>query len=91
MDPAQTSRKHPRSPGVVSGLLSLSRNLGLIAGASALFTFASATVDIETARPEAIATGMRITFVVAAVLIAVALAIAIGRHAHATRVSGDVS
>jgi EmrB/QacA subfamily drug resistance transporter len=73
--------------GVVSGLLSLSRNLGLITGASvmgALFTFASATVDIETARPDAIATGMRITFVVAAVLIAVALAIAIGRHAHAT-------
>ncbi|WP_457299803.1 MFS transporter [Phyllobacterium sp. P5_D12] len=73
----------PDRRGVVSGLLSLSRNLGLITGASvmgALFTFASATMDIETARPEAIATGMRITFVVAAVLIAVALAIAIGRH-----------
>ena len=69
--------------GVISGLLSLSRNLGLITGASvmgALFTFASATVDIKTARPEAISTGMRITFVVAAVLISVALAVAIGRR-----------
>jgi MFS family permease len=65
--------------GVVSGMLSLSRNLGLITGASvmgAVFALASATVDITTARPAAIAAGMRITFAVAAILIVVALAIA---------------
>ncbi|WP_431284423.1 MFS transporter [Humitalea sp. 24SJ18S-53] len=63
--------------GVISGLLNLSRNLGLITGASvmgAVFTFASATTDVATAHPSAVATGMRITFAVAAVLMAVALA-----------------
>ena len=58
-------------------------NLGLITGASVMgtvFTVASATIDITTARPEAVATGMRITFVVAAILIVVALAIAVGHH-----------
>ena len=67
--------------GVISGMLSLSRNLGLITGASvmgAVFALASATVDITTARPEAVATGMRITFAAAAILIVVALAIAVG-------------
>jgi MFS family permease len=69
----------PDQRGVVSGMLNLSRNLGLITGASvmgAVFAFASATTDITTARPEAVATGMRITFAVAAILIVVALAIA---------------
>jgi hypothetical protein len=58
--------------GVISGMLNLSRNLGLITGASvmgAVFAVASATTDITTARPEAVATGMRITFAVAAALI----------------------
>ena len=67
--------------GVISGMLNLSRNLGLITGASvmgAVFTLASATTDITTARPDAVATGMRITFALAAILIAVALAIAVG-------------
>jgi MFS family permease len=86
---------HPDQRGVISGLLNLSRNLGLITGASvmgAVFAFASATIDITTAPPEAIATGMRITFTVAAVLIVVALAIAVASHALATRSSlrGDV-
>jgi EmrB/QacA subfamily drug resistance transporter len=65
--------------GLVSGMLNLSRNLGLITGASvmgAVFALASGTIDIMTARPEAVAAGMRITFAVAAVLIVVALAIA---------------
>jgi len=56
----------------------VSRNLGLITGASvmgAVFAFASATADITTAPPEAVATGMRITFAVAALLIVAALAI----------------
>lgn len=67
--------------GVVSGTLTLSRNLGLVTGASvmgAVFAFASATSDITTAPPGAVATGMRITFGVAAVLVLVALAVAVG-------------
>ena len=69
--------------GVISGMLTLSRNLGLITGASvmgALFAFASAAIDITTASPDAVAAGMRITFAVATILIAVALAIAIGTY-----------
>ena len=82
--------------GVASGMLNLSRNLGLITGASvmgAVFALASATIDITTARPEAVATGMRITFAVAAILIVVALALAVGSRAVTTRPSlpGDVS
>ncbi|WP_415767330.1 MFS transporter [Pseudomonas sp. ZB1P45] len=78
----------PDERGVISGMLNLSRNLGLITGASALgavFALASASVDIATARPEAVASGMRITFAVALVLIAVALAIALGSRALAVR------
>jgi EmrB/QacA subfamily drug resistance transporter len=82
--------------GVISGMLNLSRNLGLITGASfmgAVFAFASATIDITAARPEAVATGMRITFAVAVILIVVALAIGIGSRVLATRPSlpGDMS
>jgi EmrB/QacA subfamily drug resistance transporter len=74
--------------GVVSGMLNLSRNLGLITGASAMgavFAFASHAADIAAAPPEAVATGMRVTFAVAAALIACALAIAAGSRALATR------
>jgi EmrB/QacA subfamily drug resistance transporter len=65
--------------GVVSGMLSLSRNLGLITGTAlmgAVFTLASGT-DITTAPPEAVAGGMRVTFLMAAVLMCVALAMAV--------------
>jgi hypothetical protein len=48
-----------------------------------VFALASATTDITAARPEAVATGMRITFAVAALLIAGALAIAVGSRAVA--------
>jgi MFS family permease len=87
---------HPDQRGVISGMLSLSRNLGLITGASvmgAVFAFAAMTTDITTARPEAVATGMQITFAVAGVLIVVALAIAGGSRALATRpaLSGGAS
>jgi EmrB/QacA subfamily drug resistance transporter len=74
--------------GAISGMLNLSRNLGLITGASvmgAVFALASATVDVTTADPEAVATGMRITFAVGASLIVVALAVAVGGRALATR------
>lgn len=66
--------------GVVSGMLNLSRNLGLVTGASvmgAVFALASAATDITAAAPAAVAAGMRATFAVAAVLIVVALAIAV--------------
>jgi EmrB/QacA subfamily drug resistance transporter len=73
--------------GVVSGLLNLSRNLGLITGASvlgAVFAMASATVDLSTAQPDAIASGMRMTFTVALGLIGMACLIAAGSHALTT-------
>jgi hypothetical protein len=77
-------------------MLSLSRNLGLVTGASAMgtvFALASSAVDVTTARPEAVAGGMRITYAVAAILIVIALGIAVGGRAVATRPSpaGDVS
>jgi MFS family permease len=78
----------PDQRGVISGLLNLSRNLGLITGASvmgAVFALASATSDLTTARPEAVATGLRVTFAVAGVLIVGALAIAMGSRALARR------
>ncbi|MFF2045127.1 MFS transporter [Kitasatospora sp. NPDC058170] len=78
----------PDQRGVVSGMLNLSRNLGLITGASvmgAVFAAASATVDISTALPEAVATGMRTTFGVAALLILLAIATAVGGRARARR------
>ena len=74
--------------GVISGILNLSRNLGLITGASAMgavFAFASATSDIATAHPQAVASGMRSTFVVALVLVAAAQAIAFASRALARR------
>jgi len=74
---------HSDKRGVISGLLNLSRNLGLITGASVMgtvFTLGSATMDITTARPEAVAIGMQITFVVGAILIVVALIIAFGTY-----------
>jgi EmrB/QacA subfamily drug resistance transporter len=76
--------------GVMSGMLNLSRNLGLVTGASAMgavFALASGTTDIVAARPEAVATGMRITFAVAAILMAGALAVAIGSRFLAGRLA----
>ncbi|MGG6461646.1 MFS transporter [Solilutibacter silvestris] len=65
--------------GTVSGLLNLSRNTGLIAGASAmggLFAFGTGTGDFTHAMPAAIAAGMRLTFLVAGSMMVVATAIA---------------
>ncbi|CBS90468.1 MFS transporter [Azospirillum lipoferum] len=66
--------------GVVSGLLSLSRNLGLVTGASAMgMVFALGVgTDAAAAAPDAVAAGTRMTFAVGAALAAVALAIAWG-------------
>lgn len=65
--------------GVVSGMLSLSRNLGLITGASAmgaLFAYASSAPDVTSAQPHAVAAGMQTTFLTAALVSLGALAIA---------------
>jgi EmrB/QacA subfamily drug resistance transporter len=78
----------PDQRGLVSGMLNLSRNLGLITGASvlgAVFAFASSTTDVTTAHPEAVATGMRITFAVAAALIVAALAVVAGAYRRRLR------
>jgi MFS family permease len=74
--------------GLVSGLLNLARNLGLVSGASlmgAVFAIASHADDIATARPEALANGMRVTFAVAAALLLAAMAIAHTGRALAAR------
>lgn len=58
--------------GVVSGLLALSRNLGLLTGASvmgAVFAYAVGTEDLRTAPPEALANGLRSSFALAAGLL----------------------
>lgn len=60
--------------GVVSGILALSRNLGLVTGASvlgALFAWATGPV----AAPEAVAFGLRMTFAAGAAGIALAFAL----------------
>ena len=70
----------PDERGLLSGMLNLSRNLGLVTGASvmgAVFAFGSRTVDTATAPADAVATGMRSTFAVAAALIIGALGIAV--------------
>ena len=78
----------PDQRGVVSGMLNLSRNLGLITGASVMgtvFALGAATTNIMPAHPEAVTAGMRTTFAVAALLIVVALAIAAVSHAYSRR------
>jgi len=85
---AVMTNSRPDQRGVISGLLNLSRNLGLITGASVMgtvFALGAATADIMAARPAAVAAGMRITFAVAAALIVVALAIATGLYRHTLR------
>lgn len=74
--------------GVISGMLNLSRNLGLVTGASvmgAVFALGSHAADLTTASPEAVASGMRMTFATAASLVVVALAIAFGSRALSRR------
>jgi MFS family permease len=78
----------PDRRGVVSGMLNLSRNLGLVTGASvlgAVFALATGTIDMTTVRPEAVAAGMRITFAVAGASVLVALGVAVGCRAMTAR------
>jgi MFS family permease len=74
--------------GVVSGMLSLSRYLGLITGAAvmgAVFALASSAINLTDAPPEAVATGMRLTFAVASGLIVLALAVEVGSRVLSAR------
>lgn len=78
--------------GVVSGLLNLSRNLGLVTGASmmgAVFAIASGTGGLP-AGPEQVATGMRTTFAVAVFLAITAIGIAWRRRARAASVAPEM-
>lgn len=68
--------------GTVSGLLSLSRNIGLVLGASAMgavFAFGVGTSDLERAAPASIANGMKLTFLLAGGLMLGAICIAVMR------------
>lgn len=70
----------PEQRGVISGMINLSRNLGLITGASAmgaLFLMATHTGDIKLASSHAVANGMQITYLVAGALAAFALVMAV--------------
>ena len=74
--------------GVVSGLLNLSRNLGLITGASAMgAVFASVAGDVAHAGAAAVARGLHAAFGVAAALVVAALAVALGGRALARRIA----
>lgn len=74
--------------GVISGLLNLSRNLGLVTGASVLGAVFAVAIgaDIVSAPPADVAAGMRITFAAAALVALGALAAVFAgqvRHARA--------
>ena len=62
--------------GAVSGLLGLSRNFGLVCGASvmgAVFSFGAGTSIVEAAAPGAIGNGMQLTFALAGATMVAAL------------------
>ncbi|WP_119272985.1 MFS transporter [Taklimakanibacter deserti] len=83
----------PGQRGVISGMLNLARNLGLITGAAvlgAVFAFASAAADITKAEPAAVAAGMRVTFAVAAGMMILGLVIALAGRALWARSSRRV-
>ena len=72
----------PARRGAAYGMLGLSRNAGLIAGASimgVLFAAACGSDDLASAAPGAVAHGMRVTFGIGATLGMVAIAIALAR------------
>jgi MFS family permease len=80
----------PDQRGVISGMLNLSRNLGLITGASLMgtvFAMGAATSNLLKAPAESVESGMRLTFGVAAGLIILALAIAFAGQAISRRAS----
>nr|WP_244625084.1 MFS transporter [Rhizobium daejeonense] len=72
--------------GTVSGILNLSRNIGLIAGASlmgGIFALGVGTGEFTTASASAIGAGMRLTFLSAGGMMLVAIAVAFGHRTSA--------
>jgi MFS family permease len=70
----------PERRGTISGMLSLSRNLGLITGASvmgAVFAANAQVSDLASADPASVAAGMHVTFAVASGLVMIASAIGV--------------
>ena len=64
--------------GTVSGLLSLARNMGLIAGAAVMgsvFSFAAGTQDLVHAPASAIGGAMRFTFLLAGIMMTAAIGV----------------
>jgi len=74
--------------GLVSGLLSLARNLGLVTGVAVMgAVFADGAGDVTARAPSAIVHGMHRTFALDAALLlaALAIALAVARRSPATR------
>lgn len=75
--------------GVVSGLLNLSRNLGLVTGASAMgavFAIGTHAPEVGTASASAIAAGAHVAFSVATALVVAALLLAVSFARQASHV-----
>lgn len=78
------ARAAPDRRGVVSGLLNLARNLGLMLGTTllgAVFASAGGAGDPASARAHAVAQGTGLTFGVATLLVGLALGIAVASQA----------
>jgi EmrB/QacA subfamily drug resistance transporter len=74
----------PDQRGVISGMLNLSRNLGLITGASLMgtvFAMGAGSANLLSAPADSVVSGMRVTFAVAAGLIILALITALAPRA----------
>lgn len=79
---ATMSEVRAEERGVISGALTLARNLGLITGAAlmgAIFAHGDPTANVFAASPHAVTAGLHATFAIARLLVIVALAIAIGK------------
>lgn len=82
----------PYQRGLVSGMLNLSRNLGLITGASvmgAIFALAAGTGDVAAAAPGDVARGANGAFAVSAALVALGLAVVLGLRMRSRRPPGN--
>lgn len=78
--------------GMISGLLGLSRNLGLMTGASvmgAVFAAAAGSADITQAPPETVGFAFSVTFQVAAGVVVFAFVLALAGRRTSSRVQQD--
>lgn len=76
------TRAEGSQAGLVSGMLNLARNLGLVTGAAAMgsvFAHGAGAPNLLIASPEAIAHGMRLAFGAAAMMTIAALCVALPR------------